>query len=517
MMALSYIAGAVVLLGLCIFVHELGHLLGGKMVGIKARVFSMGYGPGFIKKKIGDTTYQVTLIPFGGYCQFYGDDPTQERTGEGYEFLSAHPLKRIVTVAMGPIFNLVFGIMLFFMMNIIGYYMESNLVMVPSEYISEEYTSPAYTAGLRTGDRIVSIDGKEVKSFADIQAAVFFSEGTELQVATENSGVRKNLSVRPSLDKYENRYTMGVMPYSEGIAVNRVVKGSAAEKAGLSDKDVIYTVNSAKVHSPADLNRVIRADSGDIVLGYRRQGVDRTTSVRPVIKDVYTITSPDMKKREMISGNEEFEALIASGAVKIDGKLISSYMEFRREIEKASGRDIALDVRNKRLTGKVTAESKPMIGVELAFPGNFDMHHVRYGVAESFTRSFAEAWEFLVMNIRGFGMLFRGKLDLQENLSGPVRMVMIAGEVLNERGVADFILLMAKISIILMFMNLLPIPAVDGSHILFYLIEAVRGKPINDVIMARIMTFGIVFLIILGVLVIINDISMIPAVQNLFR
>jgi len=142
---------------------------------------------------------------------------------------------------------------------------------------------------------------------------------------------------------------------------------------------------------------------------------------------------------------------------------------------------------------------------------------VQYGAAESFARSFTEAWDFLVMNIKGFGMLFRGKLDLQENLSGPIRMVMIAGDVLYYRGVADFILLMAKISIILMFMNLLPIPAVDGSHILFYLIEAVRGKPINDALMARIMTFGIVFLIVLGVLVIINDISMIPAVQNLFR
>lgn len=517
MMALSYIVGAVVLLGLCIFVHELGHLLGGKMVGIKARVFSMGYGPGFFKKKIGDTTYQVTLIPFGGYCQFYGDDPTQERTGEGYEFLSAHPLKRIVTVAMGPIFNLVFGILLFFMMNMIGYDRESNLVMIPSEYMSEEYTSPAYTAGMRTGDRIVAIDGKEIKSFADIQAAVFFSEGAELLVTTESNGERKNLAIKPSMDKYESRFTIGIMPYTEGIGINRIVRGGVAEKAGLGEKDIIYTVNSVKVYSPGDLNRIIREGAGKIVLRYSHQGTDKTTSVKPVVKDIYTITSPDMKKREVISGNEEFESLIASGAVKIDGKIITSYAEFRNEIEKSTGREIALDIENKRLAGKVTVVKKPMIGVELAFTGNFDMAFVQYGAAESFTRSFAEAWDFLAMNIKGFGMLFRGKLDLQENLSGPIRMVMIAGDVLYYRGVADFILLMAKISIILMFMNLLPIPAVDGSHILFYLIEAVRGKPINDAVMARIMTFGIVFLIVLGVLVIINDISMIPAVQNLFR
>ncbi|NLV67422.1 MAG: hypothetical protein GXY14_07070, partial [Spirochaetes bacterium] len=271
------------------------------------------------------------------------------------------------------------------------------------------------------------------------------------------------------------------------------------------------------VHTPYDLNRIINKGDGEVVLGYRRNGEDKTTSFKPVVKDIYTITSPDMKKRDVIPGNEEFESLIASGSVKIDGKLISSYSEFRKEIEKASGRDVQLDVENRHIAGRATVERRPMMGAELAFAGNFDMAFVQYGAAESFARSFTEAWDFLVMNIKGFGMLFRGKLDLQENLSGPIRMVMIAGDVLYYRGVADFILLMAKISIILMFMNLLPIPAVDGSHILFYLIEAVRGKPINDALMARIMTFGIVFLIVLGVLVIINDISMIPAVQNLFR
>ncbi len=517
MMAIYYIVGAVVLLGLCIFVHELGHLLGGKMVGIKARVFSMGYGPGFLKKTIGDTTYQVTLIPFGGYCQFYGDDPTQERTGAGYEFLSAHPLKRIVTVAMGPIFNLIFGILLFFMMNMIGYSRESNLVMIPSEYITPEYTSPAYAADIRTGDRIVAIDGKEVKCFSDIQTAVFFSEGKELLVTTENASGRSEHRIRPTMDKFEGRYTIGVMPFSKGVAVNRVIKGSVAEKSGLQDGDIIYSINSATVYSPADINRIVRSGRGDIVLGYKRKGEDKTATLRPAEKSIFTVTSPDMKKRDYLSGNEEFEALIAAGRVRVDGKQIASYADFRQEIKASAGRDVVIDIESKRITGKVTVENVQMIGVELAFLGDFDMAFVQYGIAAGFTRSFTEAWEFLVMNIKGFGMLFRGELDVQENLSGPIRMVMIAGDVLYYRGVADFILLMAKISIILMFMNLLPIPAVDGSHILFYLIEAVRGKPLSDAVMARIMTFGIVFLIILGVLVIINDISMIPAVKNLFR
>ena len=111
MVLFTYIAAGIVLLGVCIFVHELGHLLGGMLVGIKAKTFSIGFGKGIIKKQIGDTTYQIAPIPLGGYCQFYGEDPSEERTGQGFEFLSAHPLRRIVTVAMGPLFNLFYPLL----------------------------------------------------------------------------------------------------------------------------------------------------------------------------------------------------------------------------------------------------------------------------------------------------------------------------------------------------------------------------------------------------------------------
>ena len=177
MMTFTYIIAAVILLGLCIFIHELGHLLGGKMVGIKARVFSMGYGKGFLKKKIGDTTYQITLIPFGGYCQFYGDDPSQKLEGKGYEFLSAAPWKRIVTVAMGPVFNLLFGIILFFAVNLYGYDKETNKISVLNDPVSA-----AYSAGLQNGDIITEIDGKKIFGFDDILNYVIFSKGETLNV-----------------------------------------------------------------------------------------------------------------------------------------------------------------------------------------------------------------------------------------------------------------------------------------------------------------------------------------------
>lgn len=516
MMTLTYIFGALVLLGMCIFIHELGHLLGGRMVGIKAKVFSLGYGKGFIKKKVGDTTYQVTLIPFGGYCQFYGEDPGEEKTGEGFEFLSAHPLRRIVTVAMGPLFNLAFGIILFFMMNIIGYSKESNQIIIPQEYTSGSYVSPAYKAGMKTGDRIMSISGKEVRAFSDIQAEVFFSEGETLKFQVDRSGEEHFFDVTPGqASAQEGRFTIGVMPYTKGISVTRVVSGSMADKAGLAENDIIYMVDDTRVYTPADFSGYLQEYAGkNVSVKYYRAGAEESTEIVPVKTEIFVITGTEGRE-ETFAGNVEFRELLDQGLVKIDGKTVTDYTVFLKDAENVQGRNAIFDIRDKRITGSIDIKRKAMIGIEIGLV--FDTVNVKMGPGRALVQAFAEPWQFIVMNIKGFGLLFSGKMDVRESISGPIRIAKIAGDVLYYRGASDFILLMAKISIILMIMNLLPIPAVDGSHLVFYTIEAVRGKPINEQIMARIQGFGIIFLITLGIFVIINDISMLPFVQNLFR
>jgi len=520
MMTLTYIFGAVVLLGLCIFVHELGHLLGGKMVGIKAKVFSMGYGKGFWKRKFGDTTYQITLIPFGGYCQFYGDDPAEARTGEGFEFLSAHPLKRIVTVVMGPVFNLIFGIILFYIMNLTGYTKETNKILIPAELTAGTYISPAYQSGLRTGDRIISIGGKEIKAFSDIQTEVFFSDGRELEVRVLRDNDTKTFNVKPLAEPGESRYTLGVMPYTAGITLARVIKGSTAEQGGLSGNDIILRINGESVHTPSGLSETLQKGEGkDIQVVYLSKGKEKNTSLKPVMTEVYIITSSDNKKTiESFAGNEELKQFIINGDVRVDGKPISDYAMFLGDITRAAdaGRDVIIDINKTRFSGRIEVKKRYMIGIE-QMGIVYETVYVKYGPVEGFVQSLVEPWEFLVMNIKGFGMLFSGKMDVRENLSGPIRIAKIAGDVLYYRGIADFILLMAKISVILMFMNLLPIPAVDGSHLVFYLIEVIRGKPINEKVMIKIQTFGVVFLIVLGLFVIINDITMLPFMQDLFK
>ncbi len=517
MMTLTYIAGAFVLLGLCIFVHELGHLLGGRMVGIKARVFSMGYGKGFWKKKIGDTTYQITLIPFGGYCSFYGEDPGEEREGKGYEFLTASPWRRIVTVVMGPMFNLFFGILLFYIMNMVGYDKETNRILIPAELQVAGHESPAYSAGLRTGDTILSIDGKKVRAFSDIQEDVFFSEGKPVSVKVLRGKEEKTFQVRPQEHGSSGRYTMGVMPYTRGIAITAVVPGDAAAKAGLKRGDILVSADGKRVFSPGELASILEKKAGQAIpFSYLRGDKTVNGEFVPERVKIFIIKSPDGKKvLHTIVGNGAFLSQIKSGEVRIDGKPILSYDEFLKDIDSGKCHDLVFQIADKRYSGSVSVMERSMVGVSIGFV--FEMIKVRYGAGESLAMALVEPWNFIVMNLKGFGMLFRGKMDVRENLSGPIRIAKIAGDVLHDRGVSDFILLMAKISILLMIMNLLPIPAVDGSHLVFYLIEAIRGKPISESIMARIQGFGVLFLIILGVFVIVNDISMLPFMQDLFK
>jgi len=519
MITITYIAAAVILLGLCIFVHELGHLLGGRMVGIKAKVFSLGYGKGILKKKIGDTTYQVTLIPFGGYCQFYGEEPGEERTGKEYEFLSAHPLKRIVTVAMGPLFNLFFGVILFFSMNIIGYTEETNRIYIPEQFRYKKYMSAAYKAGIRDGDEIIKINGKKISGFSDIQTGVIFSEGKELNISVKRGEKIHNFSVTPNIYKGNDRYSIGVAPHGNRLLIAGVLEGDVAEKSGIRQLDEIKSINGKEIKNTTEFTDYIKKHSGKkLSFTIIRKGNIENIYVVPRMNEFIYIREVNNKSEiiNKISIDKGFiKKAIKKGKIKIKGNIIKSYEDFHANINRNIGRAVEFENDGIRYNGIIDIEKRGFIGVYPAISP--DMKEVKYGIVDAAARAFIEPYEFIVLNIRGMGMLFAGKMNVRKNLSGPIRIAKIAGDVAYYKGLSAFIILMAKISIILMVMNFLPIPVVDGGHLMFFLYEIIRGKPINEKVMARIQAVGIIILIMLGVFVIVNDISMLPIIQRLFN
>lgn len=514
---ITMIFGAVILLGICIFVHELGHLLGGKMVGIKAKVFSMGYGKGILKKQIGDTTYQVTLIPFGGYCQFYGDEPGEERKGEPWEFFSAPPLKRIVPVVMGPLFNLFLGIIIFFVMNLAGYERESNRVLLADEFAVPTqgeiaYVAPARKAGIRTGDRIVRVNDDAVSQFTDIQKSVFFSDGSPIRVGVDRAGAALEFTVTPEKSE-KGRFSIGVMPYISGVRVMKTLPGSAAAEAGLLPGDMIRSVDDRTVRIPDDFTGYVRERQGSrITLQVERLGKAVPVVAVPGLREEITVQLVENARLKGKNSNviiadgalDKIRKGITEGKVKINDDPVATYAAFLDRVRR--NRDQVLRITNgaDTINGIFSYRGYGFLGVETGIVQ--DMVMVRYGFSDSFVRAFTEPYEFIVMNLKGIGMLFSGQLNVRQNLSGPIFIAKIAGDVAYYRGISSFIILMAQISIILMIMNLLPIPMVDGSYIVIFLIEAVRKKPLSNKVMERIQYFGMALLIMLGVFIIFNDI-----------
>jgi regulator of sigma E protease len=507
MVIVIYITAALVLLGLCIFVHELGHLLGGRMVGIKAKTFSIGFGKGILKKKIGDTTYQIGPIPLGGFCQFYGEDPSEERTGESYEFLSAHPMRRVVTVIMGPLFNLIFGILIFFVMNLVGYSKDTNSVYIPE---SAQHRSAAYNAGIRSGDRIVKIGDREVASFSDIQIAVFFSDGKNLDVTFERDGEKITKPVTPSRIA-KGTYEIGVMPEGERILVTDLEDGAAAD-AGMKNRDQIVSIDGIPMKNTDEFVQYIsKRPEQELKFSILRSGEKKELTVTPRLRRVvqFQVVEDNGKKGEMLRFpmSEDIDDFLGKGSLQVNDEKMTTYETLEQVARDNSGKDISFQIKDKKFSGTVELAEVGFIGVHHTVkPAEVEIPD--YSVGEALALSFTEPYEFIVMNVRGIGMIIAGKLSARENLSGPIRIGKMAGDVYYYKGKAQFILLMAKISIILMVMNLLPIPVVDGSHIIFFLVETVRRKPLSQKVMERIQTVGVALLITLFAFIIVNDIWM---------
>src|SRR5262245_10330637 len=183
----SNIGVAMVVLGVIVVIHELGHFLVAKLFKIKVETFSVGFGPRLIGFRKGDTDYRISAFPLGGYVKMAGDTPSDTLTGEAHEFLSKPKWQRFLVAAAGPAMNVLLAIVL-----IAGLYMYGTDVpafMVGQAVVNViEPGSPADKAGIKPGDQIVSFDGKDKPDWQDVQYSVLTSVGRAIPLIVERDG-----------------------------------------------------------------------------------------------------------------------------------------------------------------------------------------------------------------------------------------------------------------------------------------------------------------------------------------
>ncbi len=204
----------IIVLGILIFFHELGHFLVARLFGVGVEKFSLGFGPRIVGKTVGMTDYRISLIPLGGYVKMVGEEPDSEI--EPYlipkSFTHKSVIKRFLIVAAGPFFNLLLAVIIFFLVfQISGTYVLRPLVG------EVDTPSPAARAGLQKDDLIVGINGKAVTSWEEMAAQIAESGGRPLAVVVDRAGQRLTLDLRPELTTTQNLFGEDVQRYVIGI------------------------------------------------------------------------------------------------------------------------------------------------------------------------------------------------------------------------------------------------------------------------------------------------------------
>ena len=236
-MLTTSIISAIIVLGVLVFVHELGHFLLAKRLGVGVITFSLGFGPKLIGRKFGETQYQIAAVPLGGFVKLIGENSEEEvKEEERARSFSAQPVwKRALIIGAGPFFNLLFAALLFSSLNMAG------IPYLPSKVGEVSPGLPAETAGLEKGDVVLSIDGEAVSKWDDISRIIRSSNGRELSIQVKRDGDLFETKVTPQSSKVKNLFGEDVTIFMIGIVPTEEVLTEKVNPAVALGKGLVQT------------------------------------------------------------------------------------------------------------------------------------------------------------------------------------------------------------------------------------------------------------------------------------
>ncbi|MEE2965240.1 MAG: RIP metalloprotease RseP [Acidobacteriota bacterium] len=267
-------------LGVLVFVHELGHFLVARFHGVRCLTFSLGFGPKLIQTKRGDTVYCVSAIPLGGYVKMAGETAEDEREGKDDEFLSKSKWQRFQILIAGPAMNLILAVVV---LTVVLYQGAQVPVFQDEPPVVGSVTddSPAATAGVRPGDRILSVAGREVDTWEELYNAVYPRADREIEVVLRRDGDVRSITVTPVGQTKYNLGDLGVVPSISPQVASMQSSNSAARDAGILVGDVIEGVEGRAVNQNSLVEIINENPNIPLTLQIRRDGVQQDIVVTP--------------------------------------------------------------------------------------------------------------------------------------------------------------------------------------------------------------------------------------------
>lgn len=450
----------VVALSILVFVHEWGHFIVAKKSGVRVDIFSIGFGPKIFGFTWGGTEYRIAPFPFGGFVKIYGQDPLEEAEGD----------------------------------------------VVKAEEIARDPQS-------------------------------FHSKPLYKKLAVVFAGPIMNLIlcfVIMPLAFMVGRMQPKIL--DEKPVVIDVTRGSPAEQVGLKKGDLILSLNQNQLPTWKDLiTQVSLYPEETVALKIVRDGVEQD-------KNVFLIKNKNLKQTAGYLGIEPFEfygnepvidsvrpgsaaekagILAGDKFIAIEGKPIQYWTEITQAIQNSNGKALQITVERKATqvqlvaTAELDEASKTWLLGMTKHVNPDDYAKKKYGFVDSVRLGFAEAGKLLSLTFDILKRLFSAKLSLN-TLGGPLQIAQ-ATSAAAKSGLGEFIYLLAFLSVQLGIMNLLPVPVLDGGHVVFMLIEGVRGKPLSPKVRAISMQVGLFMLLGLMLFVTFNDVQNLWGFGNIFN
>jgi regulator of sigma E protease len=504
----------IVFLSVLIFVHELGHFLVAKACGVKVLKFSIGFGPKLIGFTRGETEYQIALLPFGGYVKMAGEQPYDEVAPEEAErgFLTQPAWKRVLISAAGPVFNLAFPVLVFFVV-----FMGPQKVW-STRVANVEPGMPAAEAGMQPGDRIIAIDGNRVRAFTEIRRELQSRFHQPVPITIERDGKQQVLTVSPvrNLDvspiETVPQGMIGIGPVALPAEVG-VPAGSPAEAAGLKTFDRLLAIDGKPVKDETELKPALSGKSGTVEVkvarfdevplpgvvaraprvvavnvpvqpgeGYAALGVERVDLYVRGVEPGSPVDKAGVKRGDRIvaidgkplpsalllsialneHGDKPFKLTWRSGGEEKSAQLAQARVEVKDEFNSGQT-ELTTGLWPHRYTGAEQTEPESVT--------------LQYTVGEAMAESLKVVPDVIRQTALGIAKLFTGGISAK-SVGGPVMLYDLANRS-AEAGFAPFLRMMAVISVNLGLMNLLPIPVLDGFHILSATWEGIRRRPIS--------------------------------------
>ena len=269
-----------VLLGVMIIIHELGHYWAAVLCDVKVDVFSVGFGPRLFGFRRGETDFRFSAILFGGYVKMTGEQPGEGPSDDPRAFSNKPRWQRLIIVFAGPFMNVILAVALLTGLYMVRYYKPSDSYMqAVIGYVDEN--SPAAQAGVQKGDRVIEIDGRKNPSWDDLKEAESFNANRAISVTVERGGGTITTSLTPGLDE---DIGVGFAGWREDndVEIGSVRVDSPADKAGIQQGDVIVSANGSPIRSSYGLPKLVEQNKGKpIELVYERDGKRETVTVTP--------------------------------------------------------------------------------------------------------------------------------------------------------------------------------------------------------------------------------------------